>query len=112
MNVAINATRTPSLNVGTGIALMSSMEIVDFINAERQEIEDAGGKKFVKLTHDNFLKKVPNVLGDHAVNFYGMIDIEVGNGAVRKSPAYLLPKREAALMAMSYSYKIQAHVIG
>jgi hypothetical protein len=39
-----------------------------------------------------------------------MFNVTIGNGAVRKSPGYTFPKREACLMAMSYSYELQAKV--
>ena len=47
---------------------MTSLEIVDFINAHRKEEADAAGvsfpsKGFAKLEHKNFLPKVPEVLG-------------------------------------------------
>lgn len=39
-----------------------------------------------------------------------MVPVAIGSGATRQSPAYRFPKREACLMAMSYSYELQAKV--
>jgi hypothetical protein len=49
---------------------MSSLEMVDYINADRKSKAEAEGmefpcKKYRKLSHDNFLKKVPKVLGEN-----------------------------------------------
>ena len=79
---------------------MSSLELVEFINSTRGEGES-------ELTHANFLKKVPKVLcnGDE-VKFYS-IYLDTNN---REKPCYQFPKREACLMAMSYSYELQAKV--
>ena len=41
---------------------MSSLEIVDFINSQRQDWE-------AEVTHYDFLKKVPKVLGGGEGNF-------------------------------------------
>lgn len=94
---------------------MTSLELVEFINAHRREQAEAAGapfpsKGYAELHHYDFLKKVPAVLGEHAGNFSCMIEVEIGKGASRNSPAYRFPKREACLMAMSYSYEIQAKV--
>lgn len=95
---------------------MTSLELVEFINADRRARAEAVGAAFpspgfAKLEHADFLKKVPEVLGnEHAGNFSCMFDVSIGNGAVRKSPGYRFPKREACLMAMSYSYELQAKV--
>ena len=78
---------------------MTSLELVDFINGQRQPGEAV-------LRHADFLKKVPLVLNGDAVNFYSVY--LGGNGQQR--PMYAFPKREACLMAMSYSYEIQAKV--
>jgi hypothetical protein len=78
---------------------MTSMEMVEFINASREPGE-------AELTHANLLKKVPLVLRGNEVNFYSVY--RGGNGQSR--PCYRFPKREACLMAMSYSYDLQAKV--
>lgn len=88
----------------TTVVTMTSLELVDFINDHRKEGE-------AELRHDHFMAKVPKVLGaDHAPKFRDMVDIQIGSGATRKSPIYRFPKREACLMAMSYSYDLQAKV--
>lgn len=91
---------------------MTSLELVDFINSEREEKAKAVGATFpskghAKLRHDQFLAKVPLVLGEnHSPKFLG----EYSDTTGRALPCYFLPKREACLMAMSYSYAIQAKV--
>lgn len=89
---------------GDKAVTMTSLELVDFINSQR-------GQGDAELRHDHFMAKVPKVLGeDHAPKFRGMIEVTVGKGATRQSPIFRLPKREACLMAMSYSYDLQAKV--
>lgn len=91
---------------------MSSMEMVDYINAEREAKADDQGmsfpcKKYRKLRHDSFMAKVPKVLGEtQSPKFFG--DYIDGKG--RTQSCYQLPKREACLMAMSYSFELQAKV--
>jgi hypothetical protein len=92
---------------------MSSLEMVDYINSERNNIAELAGAVFpskghAALDHADFLKKVLEVLKEHARNFSCMFDVSIGNGATRKSPGFTFPKREACLMAMSYSYDLQA----
>ena len=92
----------------SGALTMSSLELVEFINSERLMAE---GDNAVTLRHDHFMAKVPDVLGaDHALNFQSMVTVAIGSGATRQSPCYNFPKREACLMAMSYSYDIQAKI--
>lgn len=78
---------------------MTSLELVEFINSQRKEDE-------ALLAHSDFLKKVPAVLGKDAGNF-SSIYLDSMN---RQKPCYRFPKREACLMAMSYSYELQAKV--
>lgn len=103
-----------NLPLNCGIT-MTSLELVDLINDHRKAQAEAAGqpfpsKGFAKLEHADFLKKVPDVLGEHAGKFSCMFDVEIGNGAVRQSRGYRFPKREACLLAMSYSYELQAAV--
>lgn len=58
-----------------------------------------------KDTHSNFMKKAKQVLGGGIVNFYDTY-IHPQNG--QRYTTLMLPKREACLMAMSYSYELQA----
>lgn len=79
---------------------MTSLELVQFINNQR----DVGGSE---LRHDHFMAKVPKVLGeDTAPKFRD--SYKAADGSIR--PCYKFPKREACLMAMSYSYDLQAKV--
>lgn len=64
-------------------------------------------KGFAQLEHSDFMKKVVEVLGESAGNFSDTY-IHQQNG--QTYPSYRFPKREACLMAMSYSYDLQAAV--
>jgi phage antirepressor YoqD-like protein len=78
---------------------MTSLELVEYINSQRE----AGSSE---LAHSDFLKKVPLVLGGGAGNF-SFTYRDVQN---KERPCYRFQKREACLMAMSYSYDLQAKV--
>lgn len=85
---------------------MSSPELVEFINKHRKEVATVE-KPYIELRHDHFMAKVPKVLGEKvAPNFLG--DYQDGRG--RTYPCYHFPKRESCLLAMSYSYELQAQV--
>jgi phage antirepressor YoqD-like protein len=84
---------------GNAAITMTSLELVDFINGERGDGEAI-------LAHSDLLKKVPQVLGGGAGNF-SFTYRDVQN---KERPCYRFPKREACLMAMSYSYDLQAKV--
>ncbi len=94
------------------IPTMSSIQMVEYINADRQSKAEVAGlpfpcKKYRKLRHDNFMNKVPKVLGElQSPKFLGDYLDDKG----RTQPCYNFPKREACLMAMSYSYELQAEV--
>lgn len=77
---------------------MSSLDMVAYINSTREPGS-------AEVAHGDFLKKVPFVIGN-AGNFSSVYI--GGNGQER--PCYNFPRREAMLMAMSYSYKLQATV--
>lgn len=83
-----------------GVVTMTSLELVDFINAERAATDAV-------LAHSDFMKKVPHVLGQ-GVGLFSDTYRHSQNG--QTYPMYRLPKREACLMAMSYSYVMQAKV--
>jgi len=78
---------------------MTSLELVEFINSER-EAGDA------ELRHDSFMAKVPKVLG----GVQNLLDTYVHPQNGQTYPCYRFQKREACLMAMSYSYELQAKV--
>ena len=84
----------------TGEITMTSIELVDFINSSRSMT----GKPI--LTHANFMKKVREVFQGDEVNFYSIYKDAIN----REKPMYTFPKREATLMAMSYSHKVSAQV--
>lgn len=91
---------------------MTSRELVDFINNHRKAQAEGSGyafpsKGFAKLGHDDFMRKCPEVLGEGVRNFS---DTYVHEQNGQTYPCYRFPKREATLMAMSYSYTLQAAV--
>lgn len=84
------------------IETMTSLEIVSLINKGRK-IE--GGAPM--LAHADFMKKVPQVLGEKDVGNFSEIYLDAYK---REQPCYRLPRRETMLMLMSYSYELQAAV--
>lgn len=82
---------------------MTSLELVDFINSQRDSTK-------AQLRHDSFMDKVPNVFGEKAASIPIGTASYVVNNALRHRPIYTFHKREACLMAMSYSYDLQAKV--
>lgn len=92
---------TEIIVAGDGQAVtMTSLEMVDFINSQRGDDE-------ARLAHSDFLKKVPLVLGDEVAGKFSCY-YKASNG--KQNPMYRFQKREACLMAMSYSYDLQAAV--
>ncbi len=84
---------------------MSSIEILEIINEARKVEAERTGLKWIYLRHDNFMSKVPKVLGEeNAPKFLGTQ--KYGNNNSRQ--VYNLPQREAFLMVMSESYELQA----
>ena len=84
---------------------MSSIEILEIINEARKVESERTGLKWIYLRHDNFMSKVPKVLGEeNAPKFLGTQ--KYGNNNSRQ--VYNLPQREAFLMVMSESYELQA----
>ncbi|MEI9749652.1 Rha family transcriptional regulator [Moellerella wisconsensis] len=91
---------------------MTSLEMVDYINADRKAKAEAKGlnfpcKEYKKLSHKNFMAKAPRVLGESQSAKF-LADYIDSKG--RSYPCFKFPKREACLMAMSYSYELQAQV--
>lgn len=83
---------------------MSSIELCEYINAER-DLNNEG-----RLRHDNLMAKIPKVIGNAAPSFEGTSHYTNGAGHTVARRIYNLPKREACLVAMSYSYDLQATV--
>jgi len=81
------------------VQTMSSVELVKIIN----DMREAGQ---AELRHDNFCVKISKVLGIDAPKFLGVYK----NQQDIDRKCYHLPKREANLMVMSESYKVQAAV--
>lgn len=79
---------------------MTSIELVEFINSQRKNDEAI-------LTHADFMKKVPKVLSEKDAGFNSDIYLDSYG---REQRCFKFKKREACLMAMSYSYDIQAKV--
>lgn len=80
---------------------MTSLELVDFINSMRKDGE-------ATLRHDSFMAKVPKVLGENGLQ--NLLDTYTHPQNSQTYPCYKFQKREACLMAMSYSYELQAAV--
>ncbi|WP_256590463.1 Rha family transcriptional regulator [Pseudomonas sp. Irchel 3A18] len=100
----------PSQNVARNVS-MTSLELVDFINQDRKRQALSAGMAFPcdgypKLMHKNLLSKVPEVLGETSAKFSANLPDRYG----RPRRGYSFPKREACLIAMSYSYDLQAKV--
>lgn len=83
---------------------MTSLELVDYINSQRDATDTA------VLRHSHLTAKVPTVLGEKAAATFMASAFYTVNGATRERNIYNFPKREACLMAMSYSYDLQAKV--
>ena len=81
---------------------MSSLELIDYINDSRKFDE-----KPVQLRHADFMAKVPKVLGLELSEKFRSVYLDATS---RSLPCYRFQKREACLMAMSYSYELQAQI--
>lgn len=92
MNALVKATTTVT---------MTSLELVAFINSQRKHYEAV-------LRHDSFMAKVPKVLSETGLQNFLDTYVHPQNG--QTYPCYRFKKREACLMAMSYSYDLQASV--
>ena len=79
---------------------MTSVELVAVINEMREE-------GTAVLRHDTFLVKVRKVLGSGGLQKFQDSYL---NAQGKEQPCYNLPQREANLMVMSESYKVQAAV--
>ncbi len=82
------------------VKTMSSLELVKIINDLREDGQ-------AELAHSDFLKKVVKVLGEVGAGNFSATYKDVQN---KVRPCYNLPKREANLMVMSESHKVQAAV--
>lgn len=91
------------LSNNNGVKTMTSLQLVEYINYLR---EQENPWDYKELVHSDFLKKVPIVLQGGAGNFSSSYK-SLQN---KELPMYVFPRREALLMAMSYSYDVQAAV--
>lgn len=85
---------------------MSSLELVEFINEDRR-LRAESGKEFSELRHSDFMRKCLDVIGEGVRNFS---DTHRNHQNGQIYVIYRFPKRESCLMAMSYSYELQAKV--
>ena len=86
---------------------MTSIEMVKYLNDERRNYSYG----YAEVVYGNFMTRVPKVLGEvTASKFLQTVKYSSGNGATSTRNIYRFPKREACLMAMSYSYELQAKV--
>lgn len=84
-----------------GEVTMTSLELVSFINSIR-----ATESGFVPLQHKHFMEKVEIVLGDGRSKFRQSYT----NSQNKQQPMYRFPKREATIMAMTYSHVVSTQV--
>lgn len=104
-------TMIANLDTVMPVTTMTSLEIVAWINKERQEVAGAGGKAYRELQHRDFMRKATDVLGEGAAaKFFAPVQYINGGGALQTRNVGVYPKREACLMAMSYSWDMQAKV--
>lgn len=82
------------VTIKNNVQVMSSLDLAKLCVGESKD------------AHSNFMKKAEKVLGEDLVNFYDISKDTYG----RNRTMLLLPEREACLMAMSYSYELQAYV--
>lgn len=113
MSINVNNSALPAVQISGATITMTSLELVDFINDDRQSRAHSNGAAFPspgfsKLEHRDFLSKVPHVLGKQVCEKFRTPYRHPQNGQMY--PMYTFPKREACLMAMSYSYELQAKV--
>ena len=93
----------PQTSGSSNQVTMTSPEIVDFINAHRQSVATIE-KPYVELHHRSFMSKVPQVLGVKDAAKFIASSFYQGNGSAKlERQIYVFPKREACLMAMSYT---------
>ncbi|WP_440468083.1 hypothetical protein ACKI1H_07900 [Pseudomonas sp. YH-1] len=102
---------TDLITTGGQAATMTSLELVEFINQHRERQAEQAGQlfpsyEFPELTHANLLAKIPKVIGEVSHSF----ECDLPDSYGRPRRGYRLLKREACLMAMSYSYALQAAV--
>ena len=97
------AARFPASGSVARHATMTSLELVELINSMRAPGEP-------QVAHRSFMSKVPKVLGEAAAKFFASDTYLNGTGGRVTRDIYRFEKREACLMAMSYSYELQAAV--
>ena len=88
-------------NLAVNTPTMTSLELVEFINDQR-------GPDEAQLRHRDFCEKVKKVLGEGVCEKFRAPYEHPQNGQTYS--IFCFPKREACLMAMSYSYELQAKV--
>ena len=74
-----------SISIVSNTVTMTSLELVDYINSQREADEP-------ELTHANFLAKVPKVLGETSHSF----ECDLPDAYRRARRGYRFPKRDAA----------------
>lgn len=79
-------------------AVITSVEIVEILNITRQAYE-------LEISHDDFMTRVPVLLGSEAAK--NAESTYLKDRALGQMKCYCLPKREACLVAISYSYEAQ-----
>ncbi|WP_063657382.1 Rha family transcriptional regulator [Candidatus Arsenophonus triatominarum] len=89
------STASPNVYINNGKTVTTSIAIAEYF----------------QKTHDNVLKKIRSTISEcddeyHVVNFNEMfLEIEVANGALRKTPYYELTRDAFVLIAMGFTGK-------
>jgi len=101
------------ISVSAAAPTMTSIQLVEYINQHRQEEAKANGvpfpsKGYAELRHRDFMAKVPEVLGAGVCEKFRAPMVNMQNQ--QEYSIFVFQKREACLMAMSYSYELQAKV--
>lgn len=95
---------------------VQDLDLSQFVFASNDDIKTTSllvAEKFSKL-HKDVLKKIESLECSsdfHKRNFAPMqIDVEIGNGAVRKSPAYEMTKDGFMFLVMGFTGKAAAQI--
>jgi len=93
-------------------ATMSTLELVDYINAGRKEKAEKAGHPFpskghAEIKHKSLLTKVEKHSGIHSAKFFA----EYTDSTGRALKCYNLPEFEARLIVMSESLEVQTRVL-
>ncbi|WP_434089478.1 hypothetical protein [Klebsiella oxytoca] len=90
--------------IDNSVPKMSSLQMVEYINADRKAKAEAEGltfpcKEYRVLQHKDFLKKTPKVLGEeHSAKFFAQYKDSTG----RYLPCYQFPKQNLSQLPLNF----------